>query len=566
MLFTNIEKVKIPIVYIALSLLMSSIFYGILDGYRGLALFLATLFFVFILFVTGKEFTIMIFIIFVLGVTVNSSFYKANINEEFLGTIRIVEEKSYYNIGSYKGKRVIVNNKDSGKLGDRINVKGKFLKDINKELGTIGTLEIEKSKILDEDILRRVYSIRNNIYSKLKENLGQRKAALVTSLSFGYDEYLDQQDEEEMRNLGIIHAISVSGLHVSLIYFILKRLLGNKLAIALTCIYVVLTGIPFSSIRALIMIICSSSALSFRKRYNSLGGLALSAIIIVLIKPYSVFQLGFILSFSATLGIILFSNKLGRELYKIPKYISDTISISISAQVFTLPVMIVAFKEFSLSFIIGNIIVVPILNLIIILGNMSLLFCFIQNIFDYLSFILIKVVDVLDLIVENLYVFTNPTFVVHKSMAMVYTCMLIGLYLVYKGHKKMIILPIASIICVVISIYSPFLRVDYLREGGVLLSYRGNRTIVTNKRNIDIGKLKKENLARNSILEGENIRIDNNMKLKRHNKNFVLYLEDKKYLLRINNRSKIEENYDIINFIDDNITGFIILNNDIFLY
>ena len=78
-----------------------------------------------------------------------------------------------------------------------------------------------------------------------------------------------------------------------------------------------------------------------------------------------------------------------------------------------------------------------------------------------------------------------------------------------------------------------------------MLSYRGERTIVTNKRNIDIGKLKKENLAQSSILEGKNIRISDNIKLKSNNKNFILKLNEDEYLLRINNRSKIEENCDI---------------------
>ena len=99
-----------------------------------------------------------------------------------------------------------------------------------------------------------------------------------------------------------------------------------------------------------------------------------------------------------------------------------------------------------------------------------------------------------------------------------------------------------------------------------MLSYRGERTIVTNKRNIDIGKLKKENLAQSSILEGKNIRISDNIKLKSNNKNFILKLNEDEYLLRINNRSKIEENCDIIDFVEGNVRGIIIFDNKIFTY
>lgn len=566
MFIENIEKVKSPIVYITLSFMMSSVFYGIFNEYIWLAFFSASLFFIFIFLNTNKEFSVIIFVLFIIGIVINSNYYRVNLEEKFIGTVRVVEEKSYYNIVEYNGKRVKINSKESLELGDKANISGVFKKDINKEDGTVGTIEIENQKIFNKDILGNIYSIRKTVYDKLKENLGQRKAALVSSLAFGYSEFLDSEDKDDMRNLGIIHAISVSGLHVSIIFLSLKKLFGNKFAIVLSCLYVILTGIPFSSLRALIMIVCSSSSISLRKSYNPLGGLSLSALIIILLKPYAIFQLGFILSFGATLGIILFSNKISRYLYKLPKYISSTIAISIGAQAFTLPVMIIAFREFSMWFLIGNILVIPILNFIIILGNLGMIISFIPPIFDFLSFILLKSIDLLDYLIEELYAFSNTSFISHKSLAIIYMSMLISFYFIYKGYKKFFIFPIVSFFCVSIFIYSPFLKFEYLREGGLLLSYRGERTIVTNKRNIDIGKLKKENLAQSSILEGKNIRISDNIKLKSNNKNFILKLNRSEYLLRINNRSKVKENCDIIDFVEGNVRGFIIFDNKIFTY
>lgn len=163
-----------------------------------------------------------------------------------------------------------------------------------------------------------------------------------------------------MRGMGVIHAVSVSGLHVALVYGILKKFLNNKIALLGTVIYVLLTGAEFSSLRALIMIMFLSFSFGLRKNYNSLGALAFSALIITLVAPYAPFKLGFQLSFLATLGIIMFSQKLNNKLYKFPKYLRETFSISLSAQVFTIPIMIIAFEEFSIAFIIGNTILVPI--------------------------------------------------------------------------------------------------------------------------------------------------------------------------------------------------------------
>ena len=122
MFIENIEKVKSPIIYITLSFMVSSVFYGIFDEYRWLALFSASLFFIFIVLNTNKEFFVVIFVLFLIGIVINSNFYRVNLQEKFIGTIRVVEEKSYYNIVEYRGKRVKVNSKENLELGDRAKI------------------------------------------------------------------------------------------------------------------------------------------------------------------------------------------------------------------------------------------------------------------------------------------------------------------------------------------------------------------------------------------------------------------------------------------------------------
>lgn len=566
MFFKNIESVKSPIIYIALSFVISSISFGLFEDYRWLAVSSASLFFIFICFYTNITFTIVVGIFFIFGIIINSSFYTVNFNENFVGKIRIVEVRSYYKIGEHDGKRFYVEGDIKGELGDKLKVEGIFTEEIDKEKGIVGTLDVKKYKAVEKDILGKIYHLRKNIYEKLEENLGQRKAGLVASLAFGYSDYLDGQDKEEMKNLGVIHAISVSGLHVALIFSLLKILVKGKVAIVITIGYVILTGAAFSSIRALIMIVCSSSAIGVRKKYNPLGGLSVSLIIILIIKPYSIFQVGFMLSYLATLGIVLLNEKLNKKLYKLPKYIRETLAISLSAQVFTLPLMIVAFKEFSLYFLIGNLILLPILNLLVLIGNLLLVVSLITPLFDFISFILLKIIDLLDILMEGLYNFSNSSFIVNEGMTIVYIFLIMGLYFVYKGYKKFVLLPIIAMIFVGIYIYSPILRINYLREGGLLISYRGERTIITNRRNIDIGKLKEENLAQSSFIQGDNIKVLDNVRLKRESSNFIMYIDDKEYLLRLNNRSKVDEKYDIINFVEGKIEGLFIFNDELLLY
>ena len=104
--------------------------------------------------------------------------------------------------------------------------------------------------------------------------------------------------------------------------------------------YVLFTGAPASAVRAYIMILILNLGMVVKRNYSPLAALSLAGIIIILIKPYDIYNLGFILSFLATLGIILFSKKLNKKLYRLPNLFRSTIAISISAQILTFPIIL----------------------------------------------------------------------------------------------------------------------------------------------------------------------------------------------------------------------------------
>ena len=160
--------------------------------------------------------------------------------------------------------------------------------------------------------------------------------------------------------------------------------------------YVIFTGADFSSLRSFLMVCILVLSKEAHKNYSALGALSLSAIVINLIAPYSVFDIGWQLSFGATLGIILYNRKLNKVFYILPKYIRENIALSLAAQVFTLPIIIYTFQEFSITFLIGNILLIPILNLIIIIGNLLLLEVINMEIFDFISFVLMYLIKIYD--------------------------------------------------------------------------------------------------------------------------------------------------------------------------
>lgn len=564
MAIEKIGEVKTPIIYISLTIIISSIVYGLYFKYFLPAAIVAGCFFIFILFSTNKCFTIFIVIIFLIGIGININYYNVNINKNFIGEIRVIENKSYYKIISFKGKRLYIQD-FQGELGEKFIIKGIFTKEVDREKGIIGNIKVNSSKKIKEDFRYKLYELRKKIYFKLEENIGKRKAGLILSLAFGCSDYLDNEDSEDMRGMGVIHAVSVSGLHVALVYGILKKFLNNKIALLGTVIYVLLTGAEFSSLRALIMIMFLSFSFGLRKNYNSLGALAFSALIITLLAPYAPFKLGFQLSFLATLGIIMFSQKLNNKLYKFPKYLRETFSISLSTQVFTIPIMIIAFEEFSIAFIIGNTILVPIFDILIKLGNLLLIVLPFSILFDFISFIIYKVINFLDFIMYYLYIFPQEI-IINKGFALIYVCALIGLYYGVKKDKKFILFPIIANFVFMIHIYSPIVRVDYYKEGAILVSYRGDRAVVTNKRNIDIKTLKKVSLTSKGYREGKKIKIKNGIEIFKDDKDFIIKIKEREYTINMSKKKNFKKEYDIIDFKNNNLNGFYILKDKIILY
>ena len=562
----DLELIKKPIIFMSSSIIFSSIFYVLVDDYFWLAVLTANLFFFCIYLFTNFKFTLVIVLFFALGIASNVIYYNLEISKDYKGNVRIVKNGGYYYLGEIQGRVIYIENiKEEYKMYDVVQIEGEFRSCIDKRYGSIGTLKSRICRSKNGDFLTYLSEIREEIYQKLEENIGKRKSGLVCSLSFGYVDSLDSEDEEEMRNLGIIHAISVSGLHVALVYSALNKFRNKAISLIGTTIYVLLVGWMFSAVRSLIMICCLALSINCKKNYKPMAAISLSAMIITLYKPYAPFNLGFILSFSAVIGITLFSKKINYKLYKLPKNLRESIAITIAASVFTLPIIIYTFQEISVSTLIGNILIVPILTILIYIGNTLIIFLKVPLMFDFISFIILKIIEVLDFFMDMLYGMSN-SYLINKSFVIVYVFLIISIYFVRRGFKKFYMLPIISAIVVAIGLYSPFMNIQYLREGGLLIAYRGERKIVTNKRNIEIAKLKKVNLVEEAFIEGENISISDDVQILKHGKNFILSIDEEKYYLKLNNKKEEEKEYDIIDFTSGNINGFYIINKKLIVY
>lgn len=341
-----------------------------------------------IIYFTNKPiFTVFITAFLLCGIFSFNNYF--NFNGENIDKIRIVERKDYYIIGKSKGRSVFLKGNIEGiEEGENIEVHGDFQKDIIYERGIIGTYHIEQHKKLRKDFIYRCYELRRRIKNELCKYLEEDKVALVMSLCFGDTSLLSKEDKNTFGKLGVIHAVSVSGFHISLIYKAVELILGLKLALLFSLFYVIFTGLEYSAIRAFIMIFILKLSKVLYKNYDGLSSLSLAFIIILLFKPYAFMEIGFMLSFLSTLGIMIYNSRIKKALYSLPNKLNESLSITLSSQIFTLPYISFTLQNFSLGFILGNLFLVPLYGVIVIIGNLSLLFVNFSIGIKLISFIL----------------------------------------------------------------------------------------------------------------------------------------------------------------------------------
>lgn len=231
-----------------------------------------------------------------------------------------------------------------------------------------------------------VFRIREILDSKIQILQNKTTAALLRGLLLADRSRIDYEVQNDFVNAGVVHVLSVSGLHVGyivLIFLIVFKRFNIYIRYALTVIglifYMILTGADSPVVRSTIMAIILLSGPILQRNYNSLNALALAAFIILAFNPNQLFNPGFQLSFTAMLSLILLYPMLSREIgklrinSKVVRYILLFCASTLAAQLGTLPFTLTYFHRLSISSFAANMIVIPLSGFVVGLGILSLL-------------------------------------------------------------------------------------------------------------------------------------------------------------------------------------------------
>ncbi len=259
-------------------------------------------------------------------------------------------------------------------------------------------------------------NIKNQITKEIeKKYTHNQDSEFIKAIILGDKKELPKELKHSYSQSGAMHILALSGLHTGIIYSMInlllyilnfsykKRILKIILSGIILIIYCHITGYSPSVLRATIMIICYNLITFYCRGYSKYTILLFTALILLLINPNNISSIGFMLSFSAMIGIIVISPIITKALEirhlrnKIYKYITSLVSISISCQITTLPITLYIFGNYSPTFIITNLIAIPLATLIIYTFILSALLAPIPILSDFME----KVLSILITAINN---------------------------------------------------------------------------------------------------------------------------------------------------------------------
>ena len=209
---------------------------------------------------------------------------------------------------------------------------------------------------------------------------GKKEEGLAEALLIGYKDDLDKNLVQAYTRTGVVHVIAISGLHLGMIYLILVSILKpfkkNRhtkwiVPVFIVCflwLFALLAGAQPSVVRSALMFTCIVLGENLSRKTSIYNTLSVSAFILLCINPFFLWDVGFQLSYAAVLSIVIFMKPIYQLIY-INNKLLDSFwkinTVTIAAQLLTLPISVYHFHQFPNLFLISNLVTVPLSGLIL---------------------------------------------------------------------------------------------------------------------------------------------------------------------------------------------------------
>ena len=265
----------------------------------------------------------------------------------------------------------------------------------------------KKTLTISEKIRQERLEILNTIDGS---KLPKREREFLKGIILADRTEMDAEMVSDFSKSGLVHFLAISGTHLAIIFWLILYLLKpifpakfRKIPIVLSLLFIwsftIFIDYGSSVVRSCLMITAYYSFVLLQRKPDLLHAMAIAGFAILIFDTHQVFDVGFQLSFVAVFGIFWLNTpilkNLPRPKNKIQDFLFNVVSMSLAAQIATLPLVIFYFHQYSFLSIVANVIIVPFSEIIIIFSLlMTVLFAFKLE-FSWLSFIYEKLVDFL---------------------------------------------------------------------------------------------------------------------------------------------------------------------------
>lgn len=345
--------------------------------------------------------------------------------------------------------------------------------------------------------------LRNGISEMLAEKIPHETSLqIANALLLGQKQNLDPFLQEAYVQAGVIHILAVSGLHVGIIYaiflFLIKplNLSKNQKNIYLLCVvgiiwlYAFLTGLSPSVVRSATMFSLVALGQMRDRKPSIYNVLAFSAMLMITFNPDVIFEVGFLLSYIAVLGIVMIQPLIVRwwlPSNRILEYFWQLTAVSLAAQLATFPLSVYYFHVFPTYFLLANLLVLPLAFLIMQVGVPLMMLGWIPYLGSGLGWVLSWLIQIQNKIAELIYVLPGGKLdrlvIDFWGMLLVWGSLLIWASWEMGNRKKLVWLTLILVFCWSIAALSKIISApdtellvyqgkkgkmfDYYREGNL---------------------------------------------------------------------------------------------------
>lgn len=338
-----------------------------------------------------------------------------------------------------------------------------------------------------------LYEWRNKAMQQLVTAMGERDAGLLGAMLLGDKSQLDSEIKELYQQTGVAHMLAISGLHISLLGMVLfdwlrKYLLPMKTAaivsLVLLLLYGQFTGFPVATSRAVWMLCIRLVARYTGKPYDGLTALAISGCVILLQNPLQLFQCGFVLSFVAAGGILIYQEMTSKRQKQMKEW-QKTLLSTVWTFFLTLPVMFWYFYEICPYAVIANLVLLPFLSALLGIGILGCVLCFIIP--PAGGFILASAHGILafyELVCKGIKVLPGNTLIMGQpeiwKIIIYYVFLLLSVYVwAMHGDKIKTVFSVAAL-CLVLGSFRPAFEFLYIQmdvgQGDCACIFNGEQT------------------------------------------------------------------------------------------